>query len=118
MKLFKVLGLGIAGVMSMFAGSPQIQHGQGGCCAECAIKAEDENKIEMIVDNKGNYQIVQPMIALPGPSKLTDEGIILFNGSNEAWDSKIFLSKFKEAVTILSNFVLYKNILLYFTHNI
>ena len=52
MKLLKVLGLGVAGVMSMFAGSPQIQHGQGGCCAECAIKAEDDNKIEMIVENK------------------------------------------------------------------
>jgi hypothetical protein len=29
---------------------------------------------EMIVDSKGNYQIVQPMIALPGPAKLTEDG--------------------------------------------
>jgi hypothetical protein len=32
----------------------------------------------MIVDSKGNYQIVQPMIALPGPAKLTEEGKKLY----------------------------------------
>jgi hypothetical protein len=29
---------------------------------------------EMIVDQNGNYQIVQPMVALPGESRLSDEG--------------------------------------------
>jgi len=29
---------------------------------------------EMIVDQNGNYQIVQPMIALPGESRLSEEG--------------------------------------------
>ena len=33
---------------------------------------------EMIVDSKGNYQIVQPMIALPGPAKLTEDGKKLY----------------------------------------
>ena len=33
---------------------------------------------EMIVDQNGNYQIVQPMISLPGPAKLTDEGKKLY----------------------------------------
>jgi len=33
---------------------------------------------EMIVDQNGNYQIVQPMVALPGPAKLTDEGKKLY----------------------------------------
>jgi hypothetical protein len=32
----------------------------------------------MIVDSKGNYQIVQPMIALPGPAKLTEDGKKLY----------------------------------------
>ena len=33
---------------------------------------------EMIVDSNGNYQIVQPMISLPGPAKLTEEGRKLY----------------------------------------
>jgi hypothetical protein len=33
---------------------------------------------EMIVDSKGNYQIVQPMIALPGPARLTEDGKKLY----------------------------------------
>lgn len=52
MKLFKTIGLFLAGVMSMFSGSPNIPHGTGGCCAECAITKEDDDKIEMIVQNK------------------------------------------------------------------
>ena len=52
MKVFKTIGLFVAGVMSMFSGSPNIQHGTGGCCAECAITKEDDDKIEMIVQNK------------------------------------------------------------------
>jgi len=33
---------------------------------------------EVIVDSNGNYQIVQPMVALPGPAKLTEEGKKLY----------------------------------------
>ena len=29
---------------------------------------------EFIIDENGQYQVVQPMLSLPGPSKLTDEG--------------------------------------------
>ena len=39
-------------------------------------------------------------------SKLTEEGIIDLRGSNEACDNKTLLSKFNEAVTMLSNLVL------------
>ena len=52
MKIVKTIGLLMAGVMSMFSGSPNIPHGTGGCCAECAITKEDDDKIEMIVQNK------------------------------------------------------------------
>jgi hypothetical protein len=51
MKVFKTIGLFVAGVMSMFSGSPNIPHGIGGCCAECALQKEDDDKIEMIIHN-------------------------------------------------------------------
>lgn len=52
MKILKTIGLFLAGIMSMFSGAPNIQHGATGCCAECAITKEDDDKIEMIVQNK------------------------------------------------------------------
>lgn len=44
-KLFQFLSLSMAGLMTFFAPMQTIQHGQNGCCAECALKKEDEIEI-------------------------------------------------------------------------
>jgi len=50
MKLLKPLGLLMAGLMAWFSPIQQIPHGEAGCCAECAMKKEDE--IEFVEEVK------------------------------------------------------------------
>jgi len=50
MKLLKPLGLLMAGLMAWFSPIQQIPHGEAGCCAECAMKKEDE--IEFVEEIK------------------------------------------------------------------
>ena len=44
-KLFQFFGLSMAGLMAFFSPMQQIPHGEGLCCAECALKKEDEIEI-------------------------------------------------------------------------
>lgn len=44
-KLFQFLSLTMAALMTMFSPMQAIQHGEAGCCAECALKKEDEIEI-------------------------------------------------------------------------
>lgn len=42
MKLLKPISLFIAGLMAWFSPLQQVPHSEGLCCAECAMKREDE----------------------------------------------------------------------------
>jgi len=42
---FQFIGLIMAGLMAMFSPMQNIQHGESMCCAECALKKEDEIEI-------------------------------------------------------------------------
>lgn len=42
MKILKPISLFIAGLMAWFSPLQQVPHGEGLCCAECAMKREDE----------------------------------------------------------------------------
>ena len=54
---------------------------------------------EMIVDSKGNYQIVQPMIALPGPAKLTEDGKKLYRYNLRYLKASGFVQESKDEKT-------------------
>lgn len=54
---------------------------------------------EMIVDSKGNYQIVQPMVALPGPAKLTEDGKKLYRYNLRYLKAAGFIQESKDEKT-------------------
>lgn len=54
---------------------------------------------EMIVDSKGNYQIVQPMVALPGPAKLTEDGKKLYRYNLRYLKASGFVQESKDEKT-------------------
>ena len=54
---------------------------------------------EMIVDSKGNYQIVQPMVSLPGPAKLTEEGKKLYRYNLKYLRAAGFVQEIKDEKT-------------------
>jgi hypothetical protein len=54
---------------------------------------------EMIVDSKGNYQIVQPMVALPGPAKLTEDGKKLYRYNLRYLKASGFIQESKDEKT-------------------
>jgi len=54
---------------------------------------------EMIVDSKGNYQIVQPMVALPGPVKLTEDGKKLYRYNLRYLKASGFIQESKDEKT-------------------
>lgn len=44
-KFIQFISLTMAGLMTMFSPMQNIQHGEAGCCAECALKREDEIEV-------------------------------------------------------------------------
>ena len=44
-RFIQFMGLLMAGIMATFSPMQNIVHGEAGCCAECALKKEDEIEV-------------------------------------------------------------------------
>jgi len=44
-RFIQFISLTMAGLMTMFSPMQNIQYGEAGCCAECALKREDEIEV-------------------------------------------------------------------------
>jgi len=55
-RILKPLSLFAAGLLAWFSPIQQVPHGEGLCCAECAMKREDEIEFVEEIDEEENTE--------------------------------------------------------------